>query len=364
MRIIISGGGTGGHIYPALAIVQEIRNRLPESVILYVGTQKGMESTIVPRAGFDFKTIDIGGINRSSLLKASSSLGKLPRSFFQAWQVVRDFEPDIVIGTGGYVSFPVVMAATFYRCKTYIHEQNALPGLANRSLARRVDCVMLTFPEARKYLKGKLITVTGLPVRKDIMDVDAGQAREELGLAEEKFTLLVFGGSRGARTINRAMLDAMERFYKEDIQIIWLTGDASYQEIKHNLADRVNLDSMQCNLTLLPYMDNINLALAAANLAVCRAGASTLCELAVVGLPAVLVPYPYAAENHQEMNARALVSKNAANMVIDEFLDGDTLYQKVNELRLDQARLKEMSANMSQEARPDALKDIVDIILD
>jgi UDP-N-acetylglucosamine--N-acetylmuramyl-(pentapeptide) pyrophosphoryl-undecaprenol N-acetylglucosamine transferase len=357
MRIIISGGGTGGHIYPALAIAQEIRDRRPDAAILYVGTKGGMESTIVPRAGFDFQTIDISGINRSSLIKASSSLSKLPRSFFQGWEVVRKFKPDIAIGTGGYVSFPVVLAATFLDCKTYIHEQNALPGLANRSLARRVDCVMLTFPEAETRLKGRSIKVTGLPVRKDILTVNPRSARQQLQLMEGKFTLLVFGGSRGAHSINRAMLDALERLQKEDIQIIWLTGAGDYEEIK------VNTESSRCHLQLLPYMDNINLALASADLALCRAGASTLCELAIVGLPAILVPYPYAAENHQEMNARALVNKNAATMVIDEFLDGDTLYQRVSELKADQARLKAMSGNMRREARPDALRDIVDVVL-
>lgn len=362
MRIIISGGGTGGHIYPALSIAQEIKDRMPDAAILYVGTKRGMESTIVPRAGFDFKTIDISGINRSSLLKASGSLSKLPRSFFQGWEVVREFKPDIVIGTGGYVSFPVVLAATFLDCKTYIHEQNALPGLANRTLARRVDCVMLTFAEAERHLKGKSVKITGLPVRRDILDVNAQWARQELGLLEGKFTLLVFGGSRGARTINRAMLEAMERLQQEDMQIIWVTGENGYQEIKANLADKVDMDSIQCKLQLLPYMDNINLALASADLALCRAGASTLCELAVVGLPAILVPYPYAAENHQEMNARALLNKNAAAMVIDEFLDGDTLYKKVSELKSDQARLKAMSNNIRREARPHALKDIVDIV--
>lgn len=363
MRIIISGGGTGGHIYPALAIAQEIRDRMPDAVILYVGTAGGMESTIVPRAGFDFQTINISGINRSSLLKASSSLSKLPYSLYHGWEVVREFKPDIVIGTGGYVSFPVVLAATFLNCKTYIHEQNALPGLANRNLARRVNCVMLTFPEAERHLKAKQIKLTGLPVRKDILNVDAQRARQELDLMEGLFTLLVFGGSRGARSINRAMLDAMERLQREDMQIIWVTGESGFQEIKTDLADKVDVDSMRCKLQLLPYMDNMNLALASADLALCRAGASTLCELAVVGLPAILVPYPYAAENHQEMNARALLDKNAVTMVIDEFLDGDTLYHKVSELKSDSARLKEMSKNLRKEARPNALRDIVDIIL-
>jgi UDP-N-acetylglucosamine--N-acetylmuramyl-(pentapeptide) pyrophosphoryl-undecaprenol N-acetylglucosamine transferase len=363
MKIIISGGGTGGHIYPAIAIAQEIKDRLPQVQILYVGTREGMESKIVPRAGLDFKTIDITGINRSSLIKATKSLTKMPRSFFQGWEVVRNYRPDIVIGTGGYVSFPVVLAATFIDCKTYIHEQNALPGLANRNLARRVDCVMLTFPEAQKHLSAKVIKVTGLPVRQDILNVDAGEARKKLGLKEDKFTLLVFGGSRGAMSINQAMVDALPRLQNEDIQIIWLTGENGYEEIKNSLADKVNLHKMKCNLIISPYMNNMNEALVVSDLAVCRAGASTLSELAVMGLPAILIPYPYAAENHQEMNARALLQKKAATMVIDEFLDGDTLYQRLSELMFDPQRLKQMSNNMKQQARPNALIDIVDIIL-
>lgn len=363
MKIIISGGGTGGHIYPAIAIAQEIKDRMPEVQILYVGTKEGMESTIVPQAGLDFKTIDITGINRSSLIKATRSLTKMPRSFFQGWELVRDYRPDIVIGTGGYVSFPVVLAATFLDCKTYIHEQNALPGLANRNLARRVDYVMLTFPEAQKHLNAKVIKLTGLPVRKDILDVDAGRARQKLGIKEDKLSLLVFGGSRGAMSINQAMVGAFDRLQHEDIQIIWLTGENGYEEIRKSLADRVDLHNMKCNLQIFPYMFNMNEALAVSNLAICRAGASTLSELAIMGLPAILVPYPYAAENHQEVNARALLQKNAVTMVIDEFFDGDTLYQRVSELMSDPKRLKQMSNNMMQQARPNALKDIVDIIL-
>jgi len=363
MKVIISGGGTGGHIYPALAIAQEIRDRIPNVKILYVGTEKGMEKNIVPKAGFDFKTIDISGINRSSLLKASSSIAKLPRSFFQGWEVVKEFRPDVTIGTGGYVSFPVVLAATFLNGKTYIHEQNALPGLANRCLARRVDCVMLTFPEAKERLTAKKIKVTGLPVRKDILNINSEQAYKDLGLKKGIFTLLVFGGSRGALSINRAMLNAMERFQKEDMQIIWLTGNDGYEEMQNSLKDKVNVSSMKCKLIMQPYMYNMNQALAVADLALCRAGASTVCELAVVGLPAILVPYPYAAENHQEMNARALLNKNAVTMIIDEFLDGDTLYHKVSELKSNTARLKEMAENIRREARPNALKEIVDIVL-
>ncbi|ABI68146.1 undecaprenyldiphospho-muramoylpentapeptide beta-N-acetylglucosaminyltransferase [Syntrophomonas wolfei] len=362
MKFIITGGGTGGHIYPALAIASGLKERLGEAEILYVGTKKGLEANIVPRAGLRFTTIDISGIDRSSMLKASRSLVKFPRSFFQAWDIIKDFQPDIVIGTGGYVSFPIVMAGTFFPSKTVIHEQNAIPGLANRNLARRVDYALLNFAEAAPYMKAKSMKVTGLPVRSEIFNVQRAESIKKLGLEPNLFTLVVFGGSRGAMTINQAMLEAVERWQDSKMQIIWITGESSYNEIKQQLEERLSLSKRRF-LQLYPYMFNIEEALAAADLAVCRAGAGTLSELAILGLPAILVPYPYAAENHQEKNARALLAKKAVEMVIDEFLDGDTLYKKVNELRENPVYLKEMARNMAKEGRPNALNEILDVIL-
>jgi len=363
MRIIISGGGTGGHIYPALAIVQGLKERVPSVKILYVGTERGLESKIVPDAGIDFKTIDITGIDRSSMLKASKSLVKFPISFFQAWDIIKKFKPDVVIGTGGYVSFPVVLAATFFACKTVIHEQNAVPGLANRNLAKRVDYALLTFEEAKQFINAKRVVVTGLPVRKEIIEVNREKARENLGFTSDKFTLVAFGGSRGAMSINRAMKKVVEKYQNDDIQIVWITGESAYEGIKAELEEKVPPARMRPKLVLLPYMFNIEQALAVADLAVCRAGASTISELAMLGLPAILIPYPYAAEGHQEKNARALVKKNAADMVIDEFLDGDTLYKKISALRNDRQKLREMGINIHREARPNALNDILDVIL-
>ncbi len=363
MRLIITGGGTGGHIYPALAIARAVKERVPSVEILYIGTKKGLESKIVPRAGLPFKTVDISGIDRSSMLKASKTLIKFPKSFFQAWDILKKFRPDIVLGTGGYVSFPIVLAGTFMPCTTIIHEQNAMPGLANRNLAKRVDYTLLTFEEAKKYLDAKSIKVTGLPVRKEIMEIDKEQARKNLGFSKDKFTLVAFGGSRGAMSINRAMLEVVEKYKNEDIQIIWITGESGHEEIKNELEKHVTTDKIKCKLHILSYMFNIEEALAAADLAVCRAGASTLSELALLGLPAILVPYPYAAENHQEKNARALLQKNAVDMVIDEFLDGDTLYKRIEKLRNDRQELKKMGINIHKEARPNALNDIVDIVV-
>ncbi|MEN6350663.1 MAG: undecaprenyldiphospho-muramoylpentapeptide beta-N-acetylglucosaminyltransferase [Syntrophomonas sp.] len=363
MKVIISGGGTGGHIYPALAIARGFKERVPAAEILYVGSEQGMERNIVPREGFNFKAVSITGIDRSSMMKASQTLVKFPRSFFQAWDIIKSFEPDIIVGTGGYASFPILLAGTFFPCKTVIHEQNAIPGLANRHLARRVDLTLLTFEEAASYLQAKSIKVTGLPVRREILAVDRDEAKRKLQLEKDKFTLLAFGGSRGAMSINRAMLEVIERYKNENMQIIWISGESGYKEIQEEIQKRLTLKSMKCRLELFPYMFNIEEALAAADLAVCRAGASTISELAVLGLPAILIPFPYAAENHQEKNARALQAKNAARLVIDEFLDGDTLYKNIEQLRQDKAQLEEMSANISKEARPNALKDIIDIIL-
>lgn len=361
MKIIITGGGTGGHIYPALAIAGELKRRIPSVELLYVGTARGLENKIVPPQGIPFQTIDITGIDRSSMLKASKSLIKFPFSFFQARDIIKAFQPHIIVGTGGYVSFPVVLAGTFMDVRTVIHEQNAVPGLANRNLAKRVDCVLLTFPEARQHLEAKRIIVTGLPVRSEILELDREKYKAEAGASE--FTLLAFGGSLGSRSINRSMLDLIDRYRNEHIKIIWITGQAGYEDMQNALIKKVDTKSLICSLTMVPYMYNIEEALAVADLVVCRAGASTVCELELLGLPAIFVPYPYAAENHQEKNARALVDKNAAEMVIDEFLDGDTLYRKIQNLRNNRPRLEAMGQNMLREARPNALKDIVDEIL-
>ncbi|QGT99136.1 UDP-N-acetylglucosamine--N-acetylmuramyl-(pentapeptide) pyrophosphoryl-undecaprenol N-acetylglucosamine transferase [Candidatus Syntrophocurvum alkaliphilum] len=362
MRLIITGGGTGGHIYPAIAIANEIKERIPTAEILFVGTEQGLENKIIPEAGYDLKTINITGIDRTSLMKAGKSLLKVPVSFWQAKKIINKFKPEIVIGTGGYVSYPVVLAGTFFANKTVIHEQNAIPGLANRNLASRVDYTLLTFEEAASYLKAKQLIVTGLPVRKEILKADIHKARKKLDLAN-KFTLLAFGGSRGAMSINQSMLYINEKYKNENMQILWITGEENYDTVINNLKQTMDTKNTISKIDIRPYMHNIEDAFAASDLVVCRAGASTLSELAVIGLPAILVPYPYAAENHQEKNARALVEKNAAEMVIDEFLDGDTLYKKIEEIRNNKNKLEQMKKNILTEAKPNALKEIVDIIL-
>jgi len=364
MKMMVSGGGTGGHIYPALAVAQAIRARIPEAEILYVGTEKGLEREIVPRAGFEFRSIQVEGLNRSSLMKASRSIARLPASFGQAWEIVKTFQPDLVLGTGGYVSFPVVLAATFIPCQTFIHEQNAFPGLANRILTRRVDCTMLTFAEAAQNLNARQIRVTGLPVRAEILSVRPGPARLSLQLAEGIFTVIVFGGSRGAQSINDAVCQALPRLAQLPINLIWITGEQHFQDMQERVRQEIKGPQTRLNLILQPYMFNMAEALAAADLAICRSGASTLSELAILGLPAILIPYPYATDNHQEKNAQALEKKKAALVVIDEFFDGDTLYKNLVRLMDDRDTLAIMRENMLREAKPSALEDILAIILE
>lgn len=362
MKMIISGGGTGGHIYPALAIAEGVRERLPDTKILYVGSRLGMESTIVPERGYDYASVDISGIDRSSMLKASKSLVKFPKSFFQGWDIIRGFKPDVVVGTGGYASFPVVLASTFFSCRSFIHEQNAQPGLANRNLAGRVDCVMLTFEEAAPFVDAKRIEITGLPVRKAINAVNKDEAWRKWGFSPGIFTLVAFGGSQGAASINKAMLGYLERDRSQPSQVIWMTGHNQYPELMEQLSS-LELEKSKVKLVVKPYLEHIEDALAVADLAVCRAGASTLSELAVLGLAAILVPYPYASDNHQEKNAQALLEKKAVELIIDEFLDGDTLYGKIKTLRHQPEILRSMGANMKKEAKPRALEDILNIIL-
>lgn len=363
MKYIVSGGGTGGHIYPALAIAQGIRDRQPDAKILYVGSQNGMESRIVPSQGWEYAAVDISGIDRSSMLKASQSLVKFPKSMFQGWDIVKTFKPDVVVGTGGYASFPVVLASTFYSCRSYIHEQNAVLGLANRNLAKRVNAILLTFEEAGHNLGAQQVMVTGLPVRKSIITVKRNEAMARFGFKSGLFTLVAFGGSQGAMSINNAMLGLLERVQEQDMQVIWITGEQHFESMQEEMARRFASGPGHIRLQVLSYLDHMEDALAVADIAVCRAGAGTLSELAILGLPAVLIPYPYASENHQEHNARALVAKNAAAMIIDEFLDGDTLYKKLTDLRQEAKILKDMASHMKKEAKPRALDDILDIIL-
>ena len=364
MRVLLTGGGTGGHIYPALAIARGIKQQFPETEILFVGTSKGLEADLVPREGFPFRTVTVEGLTRKVSLQALITLFKTCKGCVDSYRILKDFRPSVVIGTGGYVCGPVVMIASILRIATLIHEQNAYPGLTNKLLARLVNKVAVNFPQSKKYFSPRAqISVTGLPVRPEVQAATREQAISALGLDKDKFTVLVVGGSRGARSINKAMVRVITQAAKRsDVQIVHMTGQLGYEEtladIKAAGIELVNA----ANITVKPYLYNMHEALAAADLVICRAGATTLAEISVRGLPAILVPYPYASDNHQEFNARAIADNGAAVMILDRNLTGEELWAQITSLFGDRPALAAMAACSRKLGKPGALDHLIRLV--
>ncbi|GAW92144.1 undecaprenyldiphospho-muramoylpentapeptide beta-N-acetylglucosaminyltransferase [Calderihabitans maritimus] len=365
MRVLVTGGGTGGHVYPAISIIRGLQKKLSQVEVLYVGTRRGLEADIVPKEGIPFRTITVTGLERKLSWRAVTTVCKGITGMVQARQLLKQFRPDVVIGTGGYVSGPVVLLAALMGYPTLLHEQNALPGLTNRWLARFVDVICVTFPDSLAYFPEKKGRVTGLPVRPEILRVTRDEGIKKLGLDFRKKTLLALGGSRGARSINRAMLSVVQKYLaSEALQIIHVTGRDGYQETMAGL-ERLGIDVVNSgNITIKPYLYHIEYALAAADLVVARAGAAFLAEMMIKGIPGILIPYPYAAENHQEFNARSLERQGAAVVIPDVELNGQRLLATVENLMADQERLRRMSERCRQLGKPGALEDIVNAVME
>ncbi|WP_258359332.1 undecaprenyldiphospho-muramoylpentapeptide beta-N-acetylglucosaminyltransferase [Moorella sulfitireducens (nom. illeg.)] len=365
MRVIITGGGTGGHVYPALAIARGLQQARPGIELLYMGTARGLEADVVPRAGFPFRTITVQGLERRRLWKNVPALAKTIKGLGEAWFQVRRFRPHLVVGTGGYVSGPVCLAAALQGIPVVLHEQNAYPGLTNRLLAAVARAVCLTFPEAagRFPRRARLVT-TGLPVRPEILRADRGICRGKLGLGENQLFLVVIGGSQGARSLNRAMLPVLKEMAgRPDVSILQVTGRRHYDGYLQQVREwGIDLDKYG-NITIEPYVYDLEHALAAADLVIGRAGASFLAEILARGLPSILIPYPHAAANHQEYNARAVAGKGAAVLIPDRELKSGRLYHVVNQLLADRGRLQAMAAAAKELGRPGALEAILEVIL-
>jgi undecaprenyldiphospho-muramoylpentapeptide beta-N-acetylglucosaminyltransferase len=362
MRVILTGGGTGGHIYPALAIAKGLLARDAETQILYVGIRDGMEARLVPEAGIAFAGISGKGLPRRLNLDTLKVIGKSFKAFWETKKLLRQFHPDLVVGTGGYVSGPVVLTAALFDIPTLLHEQNALPGITNRILARVVRRVMVTFPESMEHFGvKKKLKLVGLPVRPEIGQVSREAGATNFKLRPDRLTLLVTGGSRGARTINQAMIEVLAHLaLRSDIQVIWATGKTTYREIIEGLEKRA-ISWERPEWRVLEYLKDMPEALACADLYIGRAGAASLAELMVAGIPSLLIPYPYAAENHQEHNARALVQAGAAEIILDSELDGERLWKEVEALIAHPLLLAEMGAATEKLAQPRALDKIVDL---
>ena len=364
MRVVLTGGGTGGHIYPAVAIAHAVRKNWLDAELLYVGTETGMENRIVPQTGLDFRTIDVIGWQRKISLQAVKALWKALIGIHQADRIIHDFSPHLVIGTGGYVCLPVVWSAAQKGIPTLIHEQNVMPGLTNKFLSKRVNRIMLTFPASKEYfapkVQGKLV-VTGLPIRPEIMKTTRDEGLAYFGFSPQKKTLLAVGGSRGARSINKAMLHVCRQL-GDQVQLIHLTGPSEYEAYLRELAGE-GIHVGNCgNIIIRPYLHHIEFALACADLCVARAGAAFVSEMTAKGLPGILVPYPFAADNHQEYNARSLEEQRAAVMILDRQLNGEVLLAKINDILFNEAKRKMMAQNSLKAGHPEAIERIIDVI--
>lgn len=357
MKVILSGGGTGGHIYPALTIADHIKKVCPQADICFVGTKQGLEKDIVPRYGYNLKFIEVAGFKRSLSFDTLRSIGKLFSGMLDAYRIIKTEKPDLVIGTGGYVCGPIVFMAALHNIPCCIQEQNAMPGVTNKILSRYVRKVFLGYKEAEKYFckKAELI-YTGNPIRSEILEHKKQNAIISLGLDPNKKTILVSGGSRGALSINQAMLDVeITLSGRHDVQVLHATGDANYEKYMKEITKRGGVAE---NIIIRPYLHDMPLALAAADLAVFRAGAIGLAELSAKGVPAILIPYPYATANHQEFNARAVKAAGAAEVVLDKELNSEVILELIEHLLLHGNELQKMQSAALSLGKPNAAEVI------
>jgi len=350
MKILIAGGGTGGHVFPGIAVAEELQRIQPNCEIVFAGTRRGLESQAVPEAGFRIRYLVTSGFPRRQWWLWPGAILANVIGFLQAIVLISTENPQAVLGTGGYVSGPVSFAAKLLGRPLILQEQNSIPGLANRMLARIADEVHLSFLEARPHFARKdHLKITGNPVRAHILSGDKESALREFKLQPGKPVVFVFGGSLGAKRINEAALETMRRLKgRVDVQFILQTGRPDYDRA------RAVVEQEQLPAAVLPFVKKIHMAYAAADLVVCRAGAMTLAEIAVCGLPSILVPYPFAAHNHQQDNAANLADRGAAVMIPDAELTGERLAKDLAHLLADRQALSRMSANARLFARPDA----------
>lgn len=352
MKVIMTGGGTGGHIYPAVAIADKIKERYPDSEILFVGTEYGLEKNIVPDNGYPIEFITVSGFDRKHPLKNIEVMKKLSKGNKQARKIIKTFEPDVVIGTGGYVCGPVVRAAHKLGVRTYTHEQNAFPGVTNRLLEKYVEHIFLGFEEAQKYFKHKEKHIlSGNPVRSAFFKADAHECRKKLGFSQNDFILLVFGGSQGAGRINKAMLSVIEAVNgMGDIQVCMATGKRYYDAILAELQNERGL-TLADNIHILEYINNMEEYLAASDLVLSRSGALTVAEVTVCGKAAIFIPSPIVTGNHQYYNAKSVADHGGALLLEEKDLDNEKLIASILRLKNDRRKLDEMS-RCSRECAP------------
>ncbi|WP_136480054.1 undecaprenyldiphospho-muramoylpentapeptide beta-N-acetylglucosaminyltransferase [Cognatitamlana onchidii] len=352
-RIILSGGGTGGHIYPAIAIANELKLRFPDSEFLFVGAKDRMEMEKVPQAGYKIKGLWISGIQRQLTLKNLSFPFKLISSLWKSKQIVKSFKPDIAIGTGGFASGPLLHVAAANNIPTLIQEQNSYPGITNKLLSKKASKVCVAYDNLERFFPKDKIIKTGNPVRQGLLDVESKtvEAKDFFGLKHGKNTLLVIGGSLGARRINQLIEKELDFFDTQNVQIIWQCGKLYYEQYK--------IYNNTKNVQVFEFLNDMDLAYAAADIVISRAGASSVSELCIVGKPVIFIPSPNVAEDHQTKNAMAIVNKEAAMIIKEEDLEAD-FENKFSQLIASSDKQKELGQNIKKLALVNATSDIVD----
>jgi UDP-N-acetylglucosamine--N-acetylmuramyl-(pentapeptide) pyrophosphoryl-undecaprenol N-acetylglucosamine transferase len=350
MKIAVSGGGTGGHIYPALALIREIQKKDETVEFLYIGTEKGLESQLVPRENIPFKSIHITGFKRKISFENLKTILRFLKGVRDSKKMLKEFKPDVVIGTGGYVCGPVVYAASKMGIPTIIHEQNSVPGLTNKFLSRYVDKIAICFEEARAFFPEQKVVLTGNPRASEVLGQDGIRGRLSAGLKLKLPTVLIFGGSRGARPINEAVVKSLTELSGKPYQVLYVTGDVHFEEVQKE----VELVGNPENVIIKPFIHNMPEVLAGIDLTVSRAGATTLAELTSLGIPSILVPSPYVTDNHQEKNARALSEHGAARLLLEKNLTGPKLVEHIDQILGNDEKLSDMKKSAKKLGIPDA----------
>lgn len=356
LKFILSGGGTGGHIYPAIAIANELKSRFPDAEFLFVGAQDKMEMQKVPQSGYAIEGLWIAGLQRKLTLQNAMFPLKLVNSLWKSRKIIKKFKPDVVIGTGGFASGPLLQVANSLNIPTVIQEQNSYPGITNKLLSKKANAICVAYENLERFFPKDKIVFTGNPVRQDILDIDSkrSEALSYFNLDESKKTLLIIGGSLGARRINQLIAKELDFFRNNNLQIFWQCGNLYMADYKH-------FSEIE-NVQVVSFIDRMDLIYAAADFVISRAGASSVSELCLVGKPTIFIPSPNVAEDHQTKNAKAIVDKNGALLIKENELD-EKFESVFNKLIHDENLQKSLSENMKKLAKPNATKDIVEQIV-
>lgn len=339
MKVIITAGGTGGHIYPALAIINKIKEKEPLSEFIYIGTHNRMEKDIIPTYGYKYIPIEIYGFSKTMIKRDLKNIGLIIKAYKKCLKIMKEFKPDVVIGVGGYVTFPVLLAANKLNIKTFIHEQNSIPGKSNKMLAKKVDLIGVSFEDTLKYFDNKKCKLTGNPCSESALDIKK-VSKTKYGLDSKKKCVLIVQGSLGSSVINSKMKEYLSDVKDEDYEVLYITGKDHYEEYKKNKFSK--------NVKIEPYINNLSALMKDVDLIVTRAGASTTSEIMALGIPSIFIPSPYVANNHQYYNALSIKEANAGEMIEEHNLNKDILKEKINDILNNTQKYKEMKKNLSK----------------